>query len=214
MPLTDVPVSKLSTLVDRTGIPRLMKILRDEIETRLAALETSEQSAQGFTPIPITTWTEGSAPLIAFADGSENGLQLTDSEALSFRFGPVGEDTSTLTTTVPIPPDLDDTADVVLHVLCARIGANDVAAVLVGGAFFHTVGAAHTADADAITVNSAAIAEATTIIAEKTLTIDAADVQGAPASLTLTLTVDAALDEDDLIITTTWLEYTKKLLES
>lgn len=222
MPLstyTAIVANALATISDRLAIPKALQTLRDEastirgeIETRLAALEGSETSALGFVPIPITAWTDGGGPLVPFDDGVANGIGLHDSEALGYRFNPVGEDTSTLVTNVPLPPDLDDAEDVVLHVECFRVGAADVTTVLVGSAFFHVAGAAHTADADAITADSAAIDEATTIVAEKTLTIAGDDVPPSPASVTLTLTVDAALDADDLVITSTWLTYTKKLV--
>lgn len=180
----------------------------------LAELVTDATSAQAFIPVPITAWTDGGAPLAAFADGTVNGLQLADSEALGFRFNPVGEDTTVLSTSVAMPPDLDDAHDVVLHVMAFRVGSADTTAVLVGGAFFHTVGAAHTADADAITVDSAALAAATTVVTEYTLTIAAADVPAAPAALTLTLAPSAALDADDLVIVGTWIEYTRALRAS
>jgi hypothetical protein len=179
------------------------------LAARVTSLEVDAASVQAFVSVPITSFTDSGAPLLAWVDGSVNGLELTDSEALAFRFGPVGEDTSVLAATVPLPPDLDATGDIVVHALVARIGALDTTAVVTGAAFFHTVGAAHTADADAIAADSAAIAGATTIVQELTWTIDAADVPAAPCDVTITLAPDAALDADDLIVTSVWLEYTR-----
>jgi hypothetical protein len=185
----------------------------DTAQADIDELQADALTAQAFIPIPITSWTEVTgAPVAVFADGTVNGLSLVDSEALGYRFNPVGQDTSELVTSVPLPPDLDDAADIVLHVLCFRIGASDVTTVLAGKAFFQTVGAAHTADSDAITIDSAAIDAATTVVEEVTLTIDAADVPAAPANLTLTLAPSAALDADDLVICGTWIEYTRALL--
>jgi hypothetical protein len=181
-------------------------------QTDIDALQADALTAQAFIPIPIFTWLDGGAPMAAFVDGSVNGTQLTDSEAAGFRFNPVGQDTSVLSTSVPLPADLDDAADIVLHVMCFRVGSSDTTTVLAGNAFFQTVGAAHTADADAITVDSAAIDAATTVVEEVTLTIAAADVPAAPCTLTLTLAPSAALDADDLVIVGTWLEYTRALL--
>lgn len=181
---------------------------------QIASIVVDATSAQAFIPIPITSWRDGGGPLAAFVDGSVNGTQLVDSEALGFRFGPVGEDTTVLSTSVAMPPDLDDAHDVVLHVLAFRVGSADTTTVLVGSAFFQTVGAAHTADADAITVDSAALDAATTIVGEYTLTIAAADVPAAPCALTLTLAPSAALDADDLVVVGTWLEYTRALRAS
>jgi hypothetical protein len=186
----------------------------DTAQADIDALQADALTTQAFIPIPIMSWTDNGAPLIVFADGTANGTALVDSEAFGFRFNPVGEDTSVLVTSVPMPPDLDDAADIVLHVMCFRVGASDTTTVLVGNAFFQTVGAAHTADADAITVNSAAIDAATTVLEEVTLTIAGADVPASPSTLTLTLAPSAALDADDLVIVGTWLEYTRKLLTS
>lgn len=183
----------------------------DNLETVVDALEVDSLSAQCFVPIPLTSWLDGGAPMAAFVDGSVNGVALVDSEVVGFRFNPVGEDTSVLSTSVALPPDLDDAADVVLHVAAARIGAADTTTVLSGAAFFQTMGAAYDADADAITVDSAALAAATKVVTEYTLTIAAADVPAAPAVLTLTLAPSAALDADDLVICGTWIEYTRKL---
>lgn len=186
----------------------------DTAQADIDALQADALTAQACIPLPITTWLADGVPLVAFADGTQNGLALVDSEAIAFRFNPVGQDTSTLGITVPLPQDMDDTADVVLHVMCARIGASDVTTVLAGQAFFHTIGAAHTADADAITVDSAAIDAATTVLEDVTLTIAAADVPAAPCDVTLLFAPSAALDADDLIVTSAWLEYTRKLLTS
>lgn len=183
----------------------------DTLESAVDALEADALSAQAMIPIPLTAWTDGGGPLVAFNDGVANGLALVDSEALGIRFNPVGEDTSTLVTSVPIPADLDDAADLVLHVLAFRVGAADTTTVLTGSAFFQVPAAAHTADADAITADSAALDSATTVVKEVTLTIAAADVPAAPASVTITLAPSSALDADDLVITSTWLEYTRKL---
>ena len=184
----------------------------DTAQTNIAALQVDALSAQSFIPIPLMSWTDAGAPLIAFVDGSANGVGLHDSEGFGFRFNPVGQDTSTLVTSVALPPDLDDAANVVLHVLAARVGASDTTAVLSGSAFFQAAGVAYTADADAITVDSAALDAATTVVGEYTLTIAAADVPAAPCSVTLTLAPSSALDADDLIIFGTWIEYTRKLL--
>ncbi len=39
MALTTIPVAQLSTAVDRAGVPKALKVLRDESEVRLAAIE-------------------------------------------------------------------------------------------------------------------------------------------------------------------------------
>lgn len=184
------------------------------VEAAVDALEADALTAQACIPIPLNAWLADGVPLQAFADGSQNGVQLTDSEVAAFRWNPVGEDTSTLSTTIPMPQDLDDTADVVIHALVARIGEVDTTAALVGNAFFQTVGAAYDADADAISSNSAAVDGATKVAHELTLTIAAADVPAAPCALTVTLTPSSALDADDMLLLAAWVEYTRKVLEA
>ncbi len=147
------------------------------------------------------------APLIVFNDGVADGLDF--SEGQSYRFNP--NSTTKIGATIPMPQDLDDTADVVLHILASRVGSADTTAAITVEAFFQTVGAAHDADADAGGATGAAGA-ATTVVSELTRTIAAADVPAAPCALSLTLVPTAALDADDLRVHAVWLEYTRKLL--
>jgi hypothetical protein len=148
--------------------------------------------------VPLLRLSTG-ADVPAFSDGVADGYQLTDSEAFALRIN--DDSTTTFVTTISLPDDLDDAADIVIKILGARIGAADVADVaLTIGAFFHTVGAAHTADDDC-GGESSAFTAATTVISEETLTILATNVPAAPCSLTLTFTVTSELDGDDLILT-------------
>jgi hypothetical protein len=174
------------------------------------AQAVSSLTTQGFLAIPITSWCkETGTPLTVFS--TDPGFSLVDSEAFGIRIN--DDDTEVFVTSVVMPPDMDDTADVVFHAMGFRVGSSDVTTTLTMGAFFQTVGAAHTADSDAATATSA-FAAATTVVSEVTCTILAADVPPAPAVLTLTMVPDANLDADDLVIIGTWIEYTKKLLTS
>ncbi len=180
------------------------------LQVTSAAQAVSSVSTQGFIPIPLNSWcTDTGTPLGVF--GANPGFSLVDSEAFGIRIN--DDDTEVFVTSVVMPPDLDDAADVVFHVMGFRVGSSDVTTVLTMGAFFQTVGAAHTADSDAATATGA-FAAATTVVSELTCAIAATDVPPAPAVLTLTMIPDAALDADDLVIIGTWLEYTKKLLTS
>lgn len=165
-------------------------------------------TAAGMIPVPLGALRLSTgAAVAAFSDGVADGFQLTDSEALSLRIN--NASTTTFAITVPMPSDLDDAQDISVHFLGFRVGSADTTAAITVGAFFHTVGAADSADADAGGASSA-FAAATTIVSESTLTIDAADVPAAPCDLTLTFTVTAALDADDLCITSAWIEYQAK----
>ncbi len=160
-------------------------------------------------PIPLTSLrlAANGGPIIAFGDGTADGFQLTDSEALSLRIN--DDSTTAFAVTVPLI-DHDDTQDLVLHVTGFRVGAADVADVaLTVGAFFHTIGAAHTADANAGGETTSFIA-ATTIVSEETLTLAAADIPAGPCTLTLTFVVTSELDADDLCLLGMWLTGAKK----
>lgn len=135
----------------------------------------------------------------AFSNGVADGFQLTDSEALSIRFNDAVGDVLAVT----IPLVKVDGQDIVLHAQGFRVGAADADAALTVAAFFHSVGEAHTADADAGGTTTA-FDGATTIITEETLTLAAADVPPGPCSLTLTIT-PANLDSDDLCLLGLWL---------
>jgi hypothetical protein len=161
-------------------------------------------SGPAFIAIPLTSLRLSTGAAVpAFADGSADGFQLTDSEALSLRIN--DDSTTVFTCSVDLPANLDDATDLVLHVLGFRVGSADTADVgLTVGAFFHTVGAAHTADANA-GGETTPFTAATTIVSEETLTIAAADIPAMPCSLTLTFTVTSELDGDDLCLTRFWL---------
>lgn len=193
-----------------TAVPNIYTDI-DTAQTNITALLTDSTSAQAMIDIPITSWTNGGAPLVAFGDGSADGLALVDSEVVGIRFNDTGGTRAVLAVTVPMPQDLDDSAAVVFHALGFRVGAADATMVLTVGAFFQTVAAAHTADATC-GGSTTAFDGATTVVTEETLSIAAADVPAAPCALTLTVTPDAALDGDDFVLVATWLEYTRKAL--
>jgi len=189
-------------------------VIAAAVAAQLAAAEADiddlqTDCARGELYIPITSCTNAGAPLVAFSDGTTDGLELVDSEVVGYRWNPSGS--GVLAVTVPLPQDLDDAEDVVVHLAGFRIGAADTTTVLAVGAFFHTMGAAHTADANC-GGNTTAWDAATTVMAEKTVTIAAADVPAAPCLLTLTIEPSAALDADDFVLSGLWLEYTRKLL--
>ena len=179
--------------------------LAEANETAIGDIRTD--AAVGFLPIPLATFTTVStgAPLVVYVDGT-NGLEFAEGKGQCYRFndgvlGPIGA-------CVALPPDLDHTKDVVVHALVSRVGAEDVTVTLDVGAFFQTVDAAVDADDDA-GGSTAAIGGTTLLLAERTVTIGAADVPAAPCALTLTMAPSSALDADDLRVHAVWLEYTK-----
>lgn len=212
MALTDIVTTNLSVDVDRVGIPRALKTLRDEVNAHLT-------SAQSVIALPLNAFVEADGtPLAAFAGGASPtpGWELTNSKAWSIRWNNHANP-DPLARSVLLPNDLDDSADIVVHVLASKVGATLGDAVTFDiGAFFQTVGALHDADADAGGTSGAMTGDATSkTVQEVTLTIDAADVPAAPAALTVTLQpTDGTLGTDDVCIHAVWLEYTPQTLSS
>ncbi len=97
------------------------------------------------------------------------------------------------------PPDLDDTADVTVHVLAAMAGATDTPTLTIG--YFEGVG-----DTDA---GGATAAVTGTTVTEYSRTIAAADVGAHPKAASITLT-PGAHTTDILYVYAAWVEYTKK----
>jgi hypothetical protein len=183
----------------------------DTAQTEIDALQADALSAQAVIPVPLGDFVVVStgAQLVAFNDGVADGFDWI--EGLAYRFNVAS--TAAIGVTVPMPPDLDDAEDVVIHILASRVGSSDTTAVITTTAFFQTVGAAYDADVNA-GGNTGAIAGATTVVSEVTRTIAAADVPAAPAALSFTLVPSAALDADDLRVHAVWLEYTRALRTS
>lgn len=217
MALTDIIVQALATQVDRLGIPKALKTLRDEVEARLAALEGSEQSAKGLVPIPLTSFLDADGdPLAKFVDAASPtfGFNLADSESLCLRWN---NDASpgTALCSVSIPEDCDDAEDMYLEFLCSKSGATvGDATTLTITAFLLAEGDLHDADADAGGVTNALVGDAaakTTDLLSRT--IAAADIPAGARKMTFTVTPTAGLlGTDDLLIHEARLRYTKKLV--
>ncbi len=158
--------------------------------------------------IPLTSLRLSTGAAIpAFSNGSADGFALVDSEAMGLR---INDDSTTVFVATVDLVDHDDTQDLVLHMTGFRVGSSDATGVsMTVGAFFHTLGAAHTADANA-GGSTTEFTAATTIVSEETLTIAAEDVPAGPCTLTLTFQVAAALDDDDLVLLGLWLAGAKK----
>ena len=182
-------------------------------EADIDALQADALTAQAVIPVPMNSfriYSTGGA-LIPFNAGVADGIDPT-AESIGFRFN--DDTTAKIAASVLMPNDLDDAANVVVHVLGYRVGTLDTTAALTVGAFFREAGAAFSADNDAAAGDTTTFAGATTVVSEETISIAAADVPVSPSSLLLTLVPNAALDDDDLVILEVWLEYTRKLLTS
>ena len=102
-----------------------------------------------------------------------------------------------LVTQVPLPLDLDKTADLELHFRARMVGATDMPAIDIGSWFNEAD--TKVADSSAVLVNE---------YAERTIYIAAADVPSDAQTLTIKLTPQAH-ENDAIRMTATWLEYTR-----
>ena len=101
---------------------------------------------------------------------------------------------------VPMPPDLDETAAVTIHLLMAMAGATDTPTVDVQ--VFDAVGDTEMGGATAAVTG--------TDVAEYTVTVAAANVSGNPTGFLNIALVPAAHTTDSLYLYAAWIEYTRK----
>jgi len=133
------------------------------------------------------------APSLARVNGATDKaprLVLANNTTDEFQFHPV-----------PLPPDLDDAADMIVHALIAKSANTDTTAVIDIQAFF---GVGDTECGG----NTAALAVST--LADYTVTLAAADVPAYPSMLTLSF-VPGAHANDSIYVYGVWIEYTRKL---
>lgn len=171
-------------------------------------------SAQAFLDIPIGSAVEKDGTALAiWGDGSatEPGWN-TGAEAGGVRWDPNGNP-DPIKFSVPIPPDLDATKDVILHISGAKEGATSGDAInWTVEAFNNVVGALYDADSD-FGGECGDFVNTTKLVQEHTLTLAAANIAASPAVLTLTIQPkDGELGTDDAMIFGMWLEYTRKAL--
>lgn len=189
--------------------------------TAEAALQEIYQhiiTAQAIINLPLGAWTEQDGTALADFSGGDSAVPGWNAgdESFGIRWNNHGTP-DPITTSVPIPPDLDASADVVLHILAAKVGATvgDAVTWLVE-AFNAADAALYDADDDFGGTSSAMTGDADTkTCQEETLTLASANVAGSPCVLTLTLQpTDGTLGTDDVIVLGVWLEYTRKALTS
>jgi len=108
--------------------------------------------------------------------------------------------------TVPLPEDLDESADVIIHALALMSGATDTPELTMEAYF-------NKADTDCAGTDDEI--DGGTILTEYLNTIANADVPASPSALTVVLhPKDGELGTDDCLLYAVWLEYTAALLTS
>jgi len=174
-----------------------------EVEAALAELYQNAITIQGFIPVPLTTLMESDAtnvvdylgkattPILDMTTGdTDSGLTLewalSENDAVIFQ--------------TPLPPNLLDTADLILHVRAYMGGTSDTPVIDIDTYF--NEGDTKVSDA------TAAITGVTP--AEYIATIGNADVPTGAQTITIELT-PAAHTTDSLFVSAIWLEYKTKL---
>lgn len=188
-----------------------------EAEAALQEIYQHIITTKGIINIPMPTITNAGAALAAFSDGDSAlpGFCVT-AEGLGIRWNNHGTPTP-VGTKVMIPPDMDITANAVLHILAAKVGATvGDATKFTVEAFNNVVAALYDADADFGGDTDAMVGDAATkTVQHVTLTLALANLAAYPAALELTLQPkDGTLGTDDVIMLVAWVEYTRKALTS
>ena len=178
-----------------------------EVEAALQEILQDLVSAQHVIQVPITAFTkEDGTALTKFTAGSVPGFQqLSDKEVVLAWDGNAAPGAAAVT--IPfVDPAIDDSADVVVHMLAKMAGATDDP--VLGFEAYFGAGDTDCAGTDPEITGG-------TTLTEYTMTIAAADVPAAPSSLTLVLTPAAGqMDTDELHLYALWLEVTRKVRTS
>jgi hypothetical protein len=175
------------------------------VEAALQEVYQDLLSTQHFIPIPLTAGMIGDAtntvsfggpatdPILDYTNGD------TDS---SLRWTWAAASVEEVIYQTPLPPDLDVTADIVIHLWCGK-DANANTVTLASDAYFN-VGDTKVEDVTATIAQTAA---------ETTITIGSADVPAGAQTLTVELTPSAHAG-DALYMWAIWIEYTRTILTS
>lgn len=193
-------------------------------EAQLQEIGLALTSAQGFIELPPpATWSllADGAPLAVWANGAtttpgsySDGAKVGGAARWNNDAAPAA-----IVTSFSIPPDMDVTANAVVHFQVAKTGATNNAGnttTITAIAANQVDGALYDADTNFGGVSSALLPAATAkTLQNLTLTLALADLAAYPASVTLSAKPTAGtLDTDDLVFTRAYVVYQKKILTS
>ncbi len=188
--------------------------LKATVEDALQELYQNAISVQGFIPIALTALRECTTSLAVGAITANGGVLASDTtpvlapavasplDGCQVVYWAASNNDPVLFQT-PLPPDLDDTADLVLHMRIKSAGTTN-AVGFTSKAYFN--------EGDTV-VEDTGQTNQTATWAEKTLTIAAADVPSGAQTLTCMLT-PAAHTTDIMYLSALWLEYKTKIKTS
>ncbi|MHB8772967.1 MAG: hypothetical protein ACYC7J_18385 [Syntrophales bacterium] len=186
-----------------------------EVEAALQEIYQSLLSAKGVIQIPTPAFSAAGVALAAFSDGASDvpGYCVT-AKGLGVRWNNHAAPLA-VGAKVMVPPDMDVTANAVLHILAAKTGATvGDATKFTVGAFNNVVDAAYDADSTFGGDTGAMTGDATAKnVQHVTLILALANLAAYPAAIELTIKPkDGTLGTDDVIMLAAWIEYQKKLL--
>jgi hypothetical protein len=175
------------------------------VEAALAEIYQGLLTAQATIPVPLGAITlEDGTALTKQATNVTGFAQLANKETVIMV--PVGGAQLALGFTVPVSQDLDNTADVTVHVLAGKDANNDA---LTLDCEVYPCKAGDVANADIQDTAAQAIVAAVT---ELVFTCGADGVLAAPGTLSVVLTAAGTNTGDKIYIYGAWVEYTRKIL--
>jgi hypothetical protein len=182
------------------------------VEAALQEIYQDLLSAQRFLAIPLDNFKEASTFDVG-AIAANGGVLASDTTPIRDainggtdgcqRFQWVASNNDQIVTQLPLPPDLDVTADIVLHTRIRSGGTTDAVGFTVES-FFNE---GDTKVTDTSETNQ------TATWAEKITTIAAADIPAGAQTLTIGLT-PVAHTTDTMEMSAAWIEYTRSILTS
>lgn len=174
------------------------------VEAAIQEMLQAYFTTQAFIPFSLFALieTDGTNTVAALGPGTTPILDMTNGDTDSaLRVSWVANDVDEVLMQVALPPDLDVTEDLVLHIRAAMEDTNDTP-VINADTYFNE-GDTKVEDASAAITGTA--------YAEYIITIAAADIPAGAQTVSIELT-PAAHANDALYITAMWLEYTRALL--
>lgn len=182
------------------------------VEAALAEIYQNAVSAQAFIPVPLNTLREASS--FAVGNASANGGVLaSDTTPILAPINGATDGCQTLAWAAsnndqvvfqtPLPPDLNDAADVVIHFRIKSAGTTNAVGFTVDSFW----------DEGDTKITDTSETNQTATWAEKIATIAAADVPTGAQTLTVGLT-PVAHTTDILYLSAVWIEYKRKIVTS
>lgn len=168
-------------------------------------------STQAFISVPLATLRESTTSAVPNA-AANGGLLASDSTPIlnstnadtdgAYRLTWAASNSDAIQFQTATPPDLDDTADVVIHLYGNWDGSTDITAAMASDCYF---GVSDTKVEDTVTLSSG------TTLDEYEITIAAADVPASSYTINCELT-PGAHTTNILYVYAIWIEYTRKQL--